>query len=280
MKLIVLLPLTLPRISALLVGFGHALLDYLSPSVQVIFVLALFPLIMNVVQFCLVDQVIKADKEISKDIGEDESGYSRVATRDSDVEATPRGLSVVEARRRGSTHTKHEATSPSVSATISMPSSPLLSTADGNDGSHNSIRHYGSAGLHSVPSLSENGPRNLLVYPDQPDARDNSSEAASSMVSRESASNLGDGLLQVRQRRRSNAPSPDSILPTGCDLANSVLFDNTSPIDDEPPTTAVSAASQLSDEIRREARRSLSPIARALPRGPARDSYDLEEMRP
>ena len=61
MKLVVLLPLTLPGISGSLISFGHSLLEYLSPSIQVIFVMAVFPLIMNVIQFCLVDQVIKAN---------------------------------------------------------------------------------------------------------------------------------------------------------------------------------------------------------------------------
>lgn len=72
MKLLVLLPLTLPGISGLLIGFGHNLLEYLSPSVQVVFVMALFPLVMNIIQFCLVDQVIKGGKEEEYGKGEDE----------------------------------------------------------------------------------------------------------------------------------------------------------------------------------------------------------------
>ncbi|EIW73201.1 hypothetical protein TREMEDRAFT_26192, partial [Tremella mesenterica DSM 1558] len=60
MKLLVLLPLTLPGISPLIIRLGHDLLAYLNPDAQVIFVMAIFPLIMNILQFCLVDQVIKA----------------------------------------------------------------------------------------------------------------------------------------------------------------------------------------------------------------------------
>lgn len=74
MKLLVLLPLTLPHISDLLLGMGHSMLAYFSPSVQVIFVMAVFPLIMNIVQFCLVDQVIKAGGKIDDDDEEEEGG--------------------------------------------------------------------------------------------------------------------------------------------------------------------------------------------------------------
>jgi hypothetical protein len=63
MKLVVLLPLTLPGISTILLRIGHAAIEYLSPSVQVVFVMMIFPLIMNVVQFCLIDQVIKGNKD-------------------------------------------------------------------------------------------------------------------------------------------------------------------------------------------------------------------------
>lgn len=62
MKVFVILPLTLPGISTLLLRFGHAAIEYLSPDFQVIFVMMIFPLIMNVIQGCLVDQVIKAGK--------------------------------------------------------------------------------------------------------------------------------------------------------------------------------------------------------------------------
>lgn len=87
MKILVLLPLTLPGISTLLLRFGHAAIEYLSPSVQVVFVMAIFPLIMNVVQFCLIDQVIKAgkdaydgtygDDQVGSGMGDEEGGYGR-----------------------------------------------------------------------------------------------------------------------------------------------------------------------------------------------------------
>ena len=81
MKLLVLLPLTLPGISTILLRIGHAAIDYLSPSVQVVFVMAVFPLIMNVVQFCLIDQVIKGGKDGQ---GQDNQYYSTA-----DEENTP-----------------------------------------------------------------------------------------------------------------------------------------------------------------------------------------------
>jgi hypothetical protein len=102
MKILVLLPLTLPGISTLLLRFGHAAIEYLSPSVQVIFVMMIFPLIMNVIQGCLVDQVIKAGKGDHVDA----EGYERVAG--GDLEA---GL-------------------PKTSPQASLPSSPLLYAAD------------------------------------------------------------------------------------------------------------------------------------------------------
>ena len=83
MKLVVLLPLTLPGISTILLKIGHAAIDYLSPSVQVVFVMAVFPLIMNVVQFCLIDQVIKGGKD-----GQDDQYRSAGVGRDE--EDTPR----------------------------------------------------------------------------------------------------------------------------------------------------------------------------------------------
>ncbi|WVQ97133.1 hypothetical protein IAU59_004243 [Kwoniella sp. CBS 9459] len=92
MKLLVLLPLTLPGISKFLIDASHSMLDYLSPQVQIIFVMAIFPVIMNVFQFCLVDQLIKGGKDFDADQddmdasdrgrgrgrGGDGRGYSRV----------------------------------------------------------------------------------------------------------------------------------------------------------------------------------------------------------
>lgn len=64
MKLVVLLPLTLPGISDTLIRFGQTLLGALPTDVQVVFVLSVFPLIMNVLQFCLIDQLIKDGKHV------------------------------------------------------------------------------------------------------------------------------------------------------------------------------------------------------------------------
>jgi hypothetical protein len=63
LKSVVLLPLLLPGISTSLFHFAQALLGFLSPSVQVIFVMAIFPVVMNVFQFCVVDQIIKAGRD-------------------------------------------------------------------------------------------------------------------------------------------------------------------------------------------------------------------------
>lgn len=95
MKLIVLLALTLPGISGVLIRWGQSMLGYLSLDAQVIFVLAIFPVIMNVFQFCVMDQVIKAGKgaEAKERAGEDDydeeemDGYEPVPTRERDVDA-------------------------------------------------------------------------------------------------------------------------------------------------------------------------------------------------
>lgn len=67
MKLVVLLPLTLPGISGELIRAGQSILGALPADVQVVFVLSIFPLIMNVLQFCLIDQLIKAGKHEASD---------------------------------------------------------------------------------------------------------------------------------------------------------------------------------------------------------------------
>ncbi len=86
MKGMVLLPLLLPGISTGLLDFAHNVLEYLSPSIQVIFAMAIFPVIMNIMQFCLVDQFIKANDRRNRDeaVEEAEMEYTRVP--DDDVE--------------------------------------------------------------------------------------------------------------------------------------------------------------------------------------------------
>jgi hypothetical protein len=71
MKLVVLIPLTLPGISDHLISFAHNILSVLSLDAQVVFVLAVFPTIMNVFQFCVVDQLIKAGKGAEQKIEHD-----------------------------------------------------------------------------------------------------------------------------------------------------------------------------------------------------------------
>jgi hypothetical protein len=78
MKLLVLLPLTLPHISGALSDFAHSLLDYLPASAQVIFAMALFPVVMNVFQFCVVDQFIKADQDRGKHDDEEAQEYAPI----------------------------------------------------------------------------------------------------------------------------------------------------------------------------------------------------------
>jgi len=83
MKLLVLLPLTLPHISTSLLAFGNYLLDYLPASIQVVFAMMIFPVIMNVFQFCVVDQFIKAGREDKGDEpDEEELAYTRLPTED------------------------------------------------------------------------------------------------------------------------------------------------------------------------------------------------------
>jgi len=82
MKLLVLLPLTLPHISEALSGFAHSLLDYLPASVQVVFAMALFPVVMNVFQFCVVDQFIKAGNDQTKDHDDEVQEYAPIPMDD------------------------------------------------------------------------------------------------------------------------------------------------------------------------------------------------------
>ncbi|GFZ44722.1 hypothetical protein JCM24511_02447 [Saitozyma sp. JCM 24511] len=183
MKLLVLLPLTLPGISELLLRFGHALLQYLSPSVQVVFVMALFPLVMNVIQFCLVDQVIKGGKgdEAKDEEEEEDGGYERVPTREADVEAGP-------APRRRSSTKDGLVRRASSSQPGSVLTSPYLAPVD-------SAKRYGSISPSPSPRTS---PR--------PSA-EGSRSATWSGVLRETGDTLD------TRDRRSMAPSPESTEP-------------------------------------------------------------------
>lgn len=103
MKLIVILIVTLPGLSGALIRGTQSMLGYLSLDVQVIFVLAVFPVIMNVFQFCVMDQVIKAGKGVEhkelRDQDEEEmDGYAPVPTREHARRASGTALSRTSSR--------------------------------------------------------------------------------------------------------------------------------------------------------------------------------------
>ena len=157
MKFLVVLPLTLPHISTGLLRFGHATLEYLSPRIQIVFVMAIFPVIMNIIQFCIFDQIIKAGKGDTKDGDTDDEdkgdeddeggGYRRVPTQD--IESTPRvqRQRPSGARRRGSSAHTSRASTP-------VPKSPLLEPS-----SLGSRNDYGSTSPspNLTPRLSVDG---------------------------------------------------------------------------------------------------------------------------
>ncbi|WWC86070.1 uncharacterized protein L201_000941 [Kwoniella dendrophila CBS 6074] len=153
MKLLVLLPLTLPGISKALINWSHSLLDHLGSQSQVIFVMAIFPLVMNVLQFCLVDQVIKAggkDDEYNDEHNHADGGgeYRRINGIDDghfdngDLESGERPLSRQVSNNRNSISNpiqrKHSASGYKSKNPVIIPSSPLLSSRD-------NARDYGSA---------------------------------------------------------------------------------------------------------------------------------------
>lgn len=79
LKVVALLPLLLPATSTALLSFAHLALDYLPSALQVVFAMALFPIIMNVFQFCVVDQIIKSSQGSDKNDAERSNlDYSRI----------------------------------------------------------------------------------------------------------------------------------------------------------------------------------------------------------
>ncbi|KAL1407131.1 hypothetical protein Q8F55_006545 [Vanrija albida] len=196
MKLIVLLPLTLPKISSILIRFGQSLLSWLSVDSQVIFVLAIFPVIMNVFQFCVMDQLIKAGKGAdAKDEQDDEGydddeegGYRPLPTRETDMEASfamssprHRNASLRDGDRPGGLRSRSGSrssiapivTSRASSATASAPTSPLY------------------------PPAADEVPAGQSVW------------STLSHQQRRTSNATDDGLSAPRSRR-SDAPSPDS----------------------------------------------------------------------
>ncbi|WVQ85312.1 hypothetical protein IAT38_007477 [Cryptococcus sp. DSM 104549] len=240
MKLLVVLPLTLPRISDLLLHLGHHMLQYLSPRIQVIFVMAVFPLIMNVIQFCLVDQVIKEKNVEDTEDGEGAEGggaagargagrtrsragrggegYERVPEWDDDAE---RG----EAPTRRKVVKEGDSTEPGVLP----PSSPLL-TPSGYDVNYGSTTPSPSGS----PTKASGGDGSLWAR--ILGSRSPVEEGSNGGSSREpwweydggdgdgagrGSGRLGgkhgqaeEGRLGVSRDERSAAPSPDSMRPT------------------------------------------------------------------
>ena len=189
MKLLVVLPLTLPRISKALISFGHAILESLSPSLQVIFVMALFPLVMNIIQFCIVDQVIKASTGDEREYTEDQR-YHRVPTGNPDSEATLGGSSMSDTQNEQTKHTPLP--SPR------YPKSPLL-RAQMSTPKH---ADYGSTGTSPTPSEVDGSTSTWVRMA----KRRPSSETESD------SDTTADDHLDAPRANRSDAPSPDSAI--------------------------------------------------------------------
>lgn len=254
MKLVVLLPLTLPHISDLLLGLGHSMLAYFSPSVQVIFVMAVFPLIMNIVQFCLVDQVIKAGGKIDDDeeeggaggggggsgrriMGDEEEGYRRVPGWEHDLDGRASG----EDSFTGMTQKKGEEGDGEETVMARGNGSPLLSPSRYDGYGSTTPSPVGSPaksvggqdvwtrmlGKSKGQGISRDG---WWAYPEDGDGEDEQGGSA-------------------RRNTRSHAPSPESIRPAGI------------------PAVAPHTARRLTTELEREARWTLSPPGSPMAEG-------------
>lgn len=195
MKLLILLPLLLPVISPALSTFAQTLLEWLSPRVQVIFVMAVFPLTMTVIQFCIVDQVIKAGGKIaSGDYDEEQGGsggggggaYTRLSTGDSSAFLRPEDTS-----------SQHLAADIPPSKSPVLPSSPLLSAS--RQSSPGLSRRYGSMTTTRNESMWE------AISRERPE--ENEDEAYSTYVNA-----LGTEDRLDSRNKRSRAPSPDTIM--------------------------------------------------------------------
>ncbi|KAL7420268.1 hypothetical protein Q5752_005237 [Cryptotrichosporon argae] len=251
MKLAVLLPLTLPRISAALIGGTQALLARLPPNAQVVVVLAVFPLIMNVFQFCVIDQIVKAgtgakgvdgaDNDAGDAPGDERgrtgSGYERVPTRDIDHDHAYAHAGRGDLRRRNSS--ARDLTQSPQSA--SMPASPLMHAQDGRKPDH-----YGATSPRPAQEVRLRRPsRNSL----RDDARASTGPA-----------------LGLGAPTGTGSKSPASSVTLALDADADDKLDNR-PSDHRPgvpsPDTAASVApstdlSRLGDAAR-DARRELSP---------------------
>ncbi|WRT63998.1 uncharacterized protein IL334_000925 [Kwoniella shivajii] len=238
MKLLVLLPLTLPGISGALIDWSHNLLDHIGPRSQVIVSMAIFPLVMNILQFCLVDQVIKAGKD-DDDVNDDEEGEYGISNsggeyrRVRDHEDLENVLPLPVHPSRDLHHTGKDQIVSSNSrrrSSVMIPSSPLLSP------SPNPNRDYGSttpspigspiksnintiststndSSIWSINKVSEVGSSttssSTVFFDAQTDLSDPDTEAETETETESDKTNR----LYVRNERgqRSLAPSPETL---------------------------------------------------------------------
>jgi len=272
MKLLVILPLTLPYISTALLHMGHHLLDYLNPKLQIIFVMAFFPVVMNIIQICIFDQIIKAGKTLGGDEGDEDvdggdRGYRPIPS--GDIEASPGGMRRRNSGLKGGMSRSGSVDGGSRSASRNrsvlstpIPSSPLL--APSTSGSRT---NYGSTPSSPAPEHPGSGSfwRNIL------DGRSNPNPPPALLPTSSSPqdSHLSTATA-TRHDWRSGAPSPESYRPdasqddriTRLDLSSDHRKEGRSRPSLEL-STQFGHISRLSDDMGREARRQLSPQAKA-----------------
>ena len=276
MKLLVILPLTLPYISTALLRMGHYLLDYLNPKLQIIFVMAFFPVVMNIIQICIFDQIIKAGKTLGGDEVDDDAdggdrGYRPIPS--GDIEASPGGMRRRNSGLKGGMSRSGSMDGGSRSASRNrsvlstpIPSSPLL--APSTSGSRND---YGSTPSSPAPEHPGSGSfwRNMLDGRSIPNAPHTSLPTSLPTSSSPQDSHLSTATA-TRHDWRSGAPSPESYRPdpsqddriTRLDLSSEHERDGRSRPSLEL-STQFGHISRLSDDMGREARRQLSPQAKA-----------------
>jgi hypothetical protein len=272
MKLLVILPLTLPYISTALLRMGHYLLDYLNPKLQIIFVMAFFPVVMNIIQICIFDQIIKAGKTLGGDEADGDTdggdrGYRPIPS--GDIEASPGGMRRRNSGLKGGMSRNGSIDGGSRSASRNrsilstpIPSSPLL--APSTSGSRN---NYGSTPSSPAPEHPGSGSfwRNMLEGSSNPNPPPTSIPTSSSPQD----SHLSTATA-TRHDWRSGAPSPESYRPDPSQDDRITRLDLSSEHERESrsrPSLELSTqfghVSRLSDDMGREARRQLSPQAKA-----------------
>lgn len=297
MKLLVVLPLTLPYISTGLLRFGHDVLDFLHPSIQIIFVMAIFPVIMNIVQFCIFDQIIKAGKDTEGSKGEDsddaEGGggaYQRVPTRD--IESSPRsdrmrrrpsgtGTGLKRPSSRGRSGSGSEGRIQSGLSTP-VPNSPLLEPT-----SHGSRVDYGSTSPSpALDAVRGDGAfwKNMLngTKGPKPDSQSQLS------ISVPTSSSLHDSHLAVstatgtttRHDWRSGAPSPESFRHDESRTSDRYIPSiDLSHVSSEADTSnRFGHVSRVSEDMGREARKQLSPRTEGPPASFANGGMGLQDL--